>query len=131
MKNLDDECRKDIQKIYDISGLSSTLFIGFLQVLNFDDCGTDIRSIHQAEIIQQLGAWSINNISNKYNNLIMYLREMMLPQQVVGFPMDREYVLSALQTTNYELFPAPAKIEKPLHGYIKRDIDELDRKSVV
>ncbi len=125
LKTLDKECGADIRKLYETSNLSSRLFIGFLQVLSFEDCGVNIRSIHQAEIIQQLGVWNVNNISNKYNDLIMHLRDMMLPQQVKGFPMDREYVLSALQTTDNELFPASAKFEKPLHGYIKRDIDEV------
>jgi len=130
LKKLDKECREDIQKLYETSKLSSGLFIGFLQILSFDDCGVNIRSIHQAEIIQQLGAWNVNNISNKYNDLIMHLRDMMLPQQVKGFPMDREYVLSALGTTNYELFPALPKLEKPLHGYIKRNIDDSIFKNI-
>lgn len=124
LKNLDKECGADIQKLYETSNLSSQLFIRFLHILSFEDCGGNIRSIHQAEIIQQLGAWNVDNISNKYNDLIMHLRDMMLPQQVKGFPMGREYVLSALQTTDNELFPAAPKFEKPLHGYIKRDIDE-------
>jgi len=124
LKNLDQECGADIQKLYDTSNLSSQLFVRFLNILSFEDCGVNIRSIHQAEIIQQLGAWNVDNITNKYNDLIMHLRDMMLPQQVKGFPMGREYVLSALQTTDNELFPASAKFEKPLNGYIKRDIDE-------
>lgn len=121
---LDNECRNDIQKIYVTSNLSSSRFLGFLQVLNFEDCGTSIRSIHKTEIIRQIGHWNISNVKNGYHDLIMHIREMMLPEQVKGFPMEKEYVLSVLGTTNYQMFPAPSEINKPLKEYIKRDVEE-------
>jgi energy-coupling factor transporter ATP-binding protein EcfA2 len=121
IKKLTPECQEDINKIYKTSKLSSTDFINFLLILNFDDCGTKIRSIHRAEIIKQLGYWNTNDIRSRYNSLIMHLREMMLPEGTLGFPMDREYVLAALDTSINEVFPAPIKIQLALDTYIERD----------
>ena len=44
----------------------------------------------------------------------MHLREMMLPEKSIRFPMDRDYVLAALETSIYQAFPAPIKIDPPL-----------------
>ncbi|MEA4986443.1 MAG: hypothetical protein VB095_00030 [Anaerovorax sp.] len=122
IKKLTPECQEDINKIYKTSKLSSTDFINFLLILSFDDCGTDIRSIHRAEIIMQLGNWNISDIRSRYNSLIMHLREMMLPEIKLGFPMNREYVLAALDTSFNEVFPAPIKIQLDLDTYIERDV---------
>lgn len=124
IKNLSSECKEDINKIYKTSNLSSTAFIGFLLNLNFDDCGTEIRSIHRAEIIKQLGNWNTSDIRSRYNSLIMHLREMMLPGKTLGFLMNREYVLAALDTNINEVFPAPIKIESSIDTYIERGIRE-------
>ncbi|TYQ13110.1 UNVERIFIED_CONTAM: NACHT domain-containing protein [Acetivibrio alkalicellulosi] len=121
VKNLSPKCKEDINKIYKTSKLSSASFIKFLLLLNFDDCGTNIRSIHRAEIIKQLGNWNISNLRGRYNSLIMHLREMMLPEKPIGFPMNREYVLAALDTSIYQAFPAPIKIDSTLNVYIERD----------
>lgn len=121
IKNLSSECKDDINRIYITSKLSSTSFIGFLLILNFDDCDTDIRSIHRAEIIKQLGNWNTGNLRGRYNSLIMHLREMMLPENPIGFPMTREYVLAALDTSINQVFPAPTKIDSTLNVYIERD----------
>ena len=55
VKRLSPKCKEDINKLYETSKLSSTSFIEFLLLLNFDECGTDIRSIHRAEIIKTIG----------------------------------------------------------------------------
>ena len=123
VKRLSPKCKEDINKLYETSKLSSTSFIEFLLLLNFDECGTDIRSIHRAEIIKQLGSWNISNLRSRYNSLIMHLREMMLPEKSIGFPMDRDYVLAALETSIYQAFPAPIKIDPPLNVYIERNFD--------
>lgn len=121
LERLDGECKKDIQRIYRESGLKSAEFIGFIQILDFNDCGTEIRSIHKAEIMQKLGKWGINNIQSTYNSLIMHLRDMMLPNQIHGYPMDKQYLLAALNTTEYEVFPAPTNVAEPLRVYIERE----------
>lgn len=69
LKKVLPEHRDDIEMLYNTSHLPSTSFVRFLLALNFDDCGTSIRSIHQAEIIKQLGKWSVGNLHNKYNLL--------------------------------------------------------------
>lgn len=122
LKVVSDECKIDIEKLYKTSRLTSTLFIKFLLVLNFDDCGINIRSIHRAEIIQQLGKWSTGNLRSKYVSLINHIREMMMPESSLGFPMDRDYILAALDASSDELFPAPSKIEDLRNEYIKRDL---------
>lgn len=122
LAKLSPECKENINKIYKTSNLSSSAFIDFLLILNFDDCGTEIRSIHKVEIIKQLGIWNANSIRSRYNSLIMHLREMMLPENTPGILMDKEYVLAALDTSINEVFPAPIKIEAPLFAYIDRNI---------
>lgn len=67
LKKLSPEHQTDIEKLYKASKLSSSSFIRFLSALNFDDCGTGIRSIHRAEVIKQMGKWSTGNLHNKYN----------------------------------------------------------------
>ena len=121
IKRLPPKCKEDINKIYKTSKLSSTSFINFLLILDFCECGTQIRSIHKAEIIKQLGNWNTNDIRNRYNSLIMHLREMMLPENTLSFPMNRDYVLAALDTNINEVFPAPMKIKWDLDTYIERD----------
>ncbi len=120
LKKLSPEHQTDIEKLYKASNLSSNSFICFLLALNFDDCGTGIRSIHRAEVIKQMGKWSTGNLHNKYNSLISDIRERMLPEQPTGVPIVKEDVLAALETSSMELFPAPSKIEVPSHSYIER-----------
>lgn len=130
LKNVSPECKKDIEKLQKASGLTSASFIKFLLILDFDDCGTNIRSIHRAEIIQQLGKWSTSNLRSKYDSLIKHIREMMMPESPIGFPMDRNYVLAALDTSSNELFPAPSKIEDLKIGYIERNLSNTILNSV-
>ncbi|HBN83760.1 MAG TPA: hypothetical protein DDZ89_07930, partial [Clostridiales bacterium] len=125
IKSVTLEHKENIQKLYNASNLSSTLFVSFLLILNFDDCGTGIRSIHRAEIIKQLGKWNEGNLRSKYDSLIGYIREQMLPERPVGFSMDKDYVLAALDTSSNELFPAPSKIECLPNDYIERDLRNL------
>lgn len=120
LKKLSPEHQTDIEKLYKASNLSSSSFICFLLALNFDDCGTGIRSIHRAEVIKQMGKWSTGNLHNKYNSLISDIRERMLPEQPTGIPIGKEDVLAALETSSMEIFPAPSKIEAPSHSYIER-----------
>ncbi|MDD3338081.1 MAG: NACHT domain-containing protein [Lachnospiraceae bacterium] len=125
MKSVSPKCRDDIEKLYKASSLTSVVFTKFLLALNFDDCGTDIRSIHRAEIIKQLGKWGAGNLRGRYDGLIKHTKEMMLPESPIGFPMDKEYVLAALDTSSSEVFPAPAIIEATSNGYIKRDLKNV------
>ena len=122
LKSVSPKCKDDIEKLYKTSSLTSVVFTKFLLDLNFDDCGTDIRSIHRAEIIKQLGKWGAGNLRGRYDALIKHIKEMMLPESPIGFPMDKEYVLAALDTSSSEVFPAPAIIEAASNGYIKRNI---------
>ena len=122
LKNLSPEHKTDIEKLYNTSNLSSHLFICFLLALNFDDCGTGIRSIQRAEVIKQIGKWSTGNLHNKYNSLISDVRERMLPEQPTGMLMGKEDVLASLETSSMELFPAPSKIEASSHRYIERHL---------
>lgn len=133
LKTVLPEHRDDIEILYNTSHLSSTRFVRFLLALNFDDCGTSVRSIHRAEIIKQLGKWSVENLYNRYRLLIADIRERMLPEYPAGMPMVKEDILAALETSSMEMFPAPSKIEKSPHIYIERDmrgiIDDCVRKT--
>jgi len=70
IKNLSPEFKIEIERLYKESNLNSIAFLGFIKILDFEDCGKATRSIIKAEIIQQLGNWGIDNIQNKYNELI-------------------------------------------------------------
>lgn len=122
LKDLSPECQTQCEILYNTSKLGSSEFLQFFDILNFDDCGTEIRSIQKAEIAQTLGKWGIDDIHNRYNNLIMRLREMMLPESKNGYPMDRDYILAALETTNRQMFPAPNQILDISEGYIERKV---------
>lgn len=122
LKMVSPEYKNDIEMLYSTSHLSSTWFVRFLLALNFDDCGTGVRSIHRAEIIKQLGKWSVGNLHNKYNLLIGDIRGKMFPEHPVGIPMGKEDILAALETSSMEIFPAPSKIESESHIYIDREM---------
>lgn len=122
LKMVSPEHRDDIEMLYNTSHLSSTWFVRFLLTLNFDDCGTGVRSIHRAEIIKQLGKWSVGNLYNRYRLLINDIREKMLPEYPSGMPIVKEDILAALETSSVEMFPAPSKIGDLPHIYIERDM---------
>lgn len=122
LKKVSPEHKDDIEMLYRTSHLSSTSFVYFLLALNFDDCGVSVRSLHRAEIIKQLGKWSIGNLHNRYNLLISDIRERMLPEHPVGIPLVKEDILAALETSSMEIFPAPLEIEDAPHIYIERDM---------
>jgi hypothetical protein len=122
LKNLSLNCKALIQSIYKTSGLGSHDFVQFFQALNFDDCGTGIRSIQKAEISATIGNWAVVDIRSRYNDLIMHLREMMFPESRHGYLMDRDYVLATLKTTYLQMFPAPPRIQDVSHLYIERDV---------
>lgn len=122
LKYLSPECRVEIDKMYDTSSLGSYEFIKFFNSLDFEDCGTEIRSILKVEISKVLGYWTVGDIRNRYNNLIMHLREMMLPESIHGHPMNRDYILAALGTTSQQMFPAPSQIQPLSYSYVERAI---------
>lgn len=70
IKNLSEKSKAEIEKVYEESNLSSIAFLGFIKMLDFEDCGAATRSIQKAEIIQLLGNWGIDSLQNKYNEII-------------------------------------------------------------
>ena len=122
LKNISAECKVAITNLFDTAKLKSLDFIQFLAILDFEDCGTEIRSIQRAEISKTLGNWALGDIRGTYYGLIMHLREMMLPESKHGYPMDRDYILAALGTTIQQMFPAPAQLQQPSNSYIERKV---------
>lgn len=121
LNQLSDECKKDIDLLYKTSGLPSTLFPKFLLALDFSDCGTGVRSIHKAELMKQLCNWGLENVQNGYNNLIMYIRECMLPERAGIHTLDKNHVRVALGVNSRDIFPAEAKLEPFCNKYIERE----------
>lgn len=121
IKNLSEESGTEIKKLYEESNLSSMAFLGFIKILDFEDCGAATRSIQKAEIIQQLGNWGIDSLQNKYNEIIMTLRERMMPGRNANVPMTKDFVCSLFGGIYARFFPAPTNIPLLKKGYIERE----------
>ncbi len=120
IKNLPSESTTDIERIYKESNLSSSAFLSFIKMLDFEDCGTATRSIKKAEIIQQLGNWGIDSLQNKYNEIIMTIRDRMMPGRNANVAMTKDFVCSLFGGNYARFFPAPTNIPMLKTGYIKR-----------
>ena len=121
INNLSEIYRIEIEKIYKESKLSSKVFLGFIKALDFEDCGTEIRSIQKAKIIRKLGNWGIDNLQNKYNEIIMSLRERMMPGRDANVPMTKDFVCSLFGGNYTRFFPALTNISLLKKGYIERE----------
>ncbi|HHY82268.1 MAG TPA: hypothetical protein GX505_06270 [Clostridiales bacterium] len=121
IKNLSPEFKIEIERLYKESNLNSIAFLGFIKILDFEDCGKATRSIIKAEIIQQLGNWGIDNIQNKYNELIMTIRDRMMPGRNANIAMTKDFVCSIFGSNYARLFPAPKNIPFLKTGYIERE----------
>lgn len=120
IKNLPPESTTDIERIYKESNLSSTAFLSFIKMLDFEDCGTATRSIKKAEIIQQLGNWGIDSLQSKYNEIIMTIRDRMMPGRNANVAMTKDFVCSLFGGNYARFFPAPTNIPALKTGYIER-----------
>ena len=121
IKKLSEESKPEIKRIYEESNLSSIAFLGFIKMLDFEDCGAASRSILKAEIIEKLGNWGIDNLQNKYNEIIMTLRDRMMPGRNANVPMTKDFVCSLFGGNYARLFPAPTNIPLLKKGYIERE----------
>lgn len=137
LHNLSEASRPEIKKIYEESKLKSLVFLDFIKAVDFEDCGAETRSIQKAKIIQQLGNWGIDSLQNKYNELIMTLRDRMMPGRNAQVPMTKDFVCSLFGGNYSRFFPAPTII--PEKTYIKREctheliktIMQQDNKSIL
>ena len=120
IKNLPPEYTTDIERIYKESNLSSTAFLSFIKMLDFEDCGTATRSIKKAEIIQQLGNWGIASLQNKYNEIIMTIRDRMMPGRNANVAMTKDFVCTLFGGNYARFFPAPTNVPALKTGYIER-----------
>ena len=121
LKNLCPEYKVEIERLYKESKLSSTAFLSFINMLDFEDCGTSTRSIKKAEIIQLLGNWGIDSLQNKYNEIIMTIRDRMMPGRNADIAMTKDFVCSLFGGNFIRFFPAPTNIPLLKTGYIERE----------
>lgn len=133
---LSEESKLEIKKIYEESKLKSIVFLGFIRAVDFEDCGAETRSIQKAKIIQQLGNWGIDSLQNKYNELIMIIRDRMMPGRNAQVPMTKDFVCSLFGGNYARFFPAPTNISEK--KYVEREctqelmktITQQDNKSI-
>lgn len=71
MNKLTVQHKNIINTIYKTSKLSSEQFVEFIKALDFEDCGTQVRHLHEIEIMKQISIWGFNNKKSSYNNLII------------------------------------------------------------
>lgn len=57
MNKLTVQHKNIISTIYKTSKLSSERFVEFIKALDFEDCGTQVRHLHEIEIIKQISIW--------------------------------------------------------------------------
>lgn len=121
IKSLSEKSKTEIERVYEESNLSSIAFLGFIKMLDFEDCGVATRSIQKAKVIQQLGNWGIDSPQNKYNEVIMTLRDRMMPGRNASVPMTKDFVCSLFGGNYTRFFPAPTNIPLLKKGYIERE----------
>ena len=132
LKNLCPEYKVEIERLYKESNLSSRAFLSFIKMLDFKDCGTNTRSIKKAEIIQLLGNWGIDSLQNKYNEIIMAIRDRMMPGRNADVAMTKDFVCSLFGGNFIRFFPAPTNIPLLKTGYIEREcVHDLVKKVLV
>lgn len=119
INSLSETSKTEIKKLYEESKLKSLAFLGCIKAINFEDCGADTRSILKAKIIQQLGHWGIDSLQNKYNEIIMTLREQMMYERNSRISMTKDFVCSIFGGNYMRLFPAPTSI--PEKKYVERE----------
>lgn len=90
--------------------MSSERFIEFIKVLDFEDCGTGVRYLHEIEIMRQISIWGFNNKKSSYNNLIMAIRKCMLSEGKDTL-IDKNWIKAVLEIDEKGIFPAPSRIE--------------------
>jgi hypothetical protein len=121
LNNLSEPSKAEVKKVYEESKLKSFVFLGFIKAIDFEDCGAATRSIQKAKIIQQLGKWGIDNPQNKYNEIIMTIRERMMPGRNAQVPMTKDFVCSLFGGNYTRFFPAPTNIPLLENASVERE----------
>ncbi len=110
-----------LESIRKTTNLGSSDFIGFLKVIDFEDCGSDISSIQRIEILKELGCFGIKDLHNAFLALKDDIYNLMLPA-AKKYSWTRGNVLAALSTTDQMMFPAPNRIEILSDVFIERSV---------
>lgn len=118
---LDKEEQEILKKFYNGSKLKTTEFIGFIQCIDFTDCGTNIRDIQEAEVINSLANLGILDIKANYDKLMQFIRKQMLPEANRQEPIKKNLMANFFNVVPNGLFPANTYVIKP-DQYIKREI---------
>lgn len=132
LKNiLPKENHEYLKSFYQQTKLSTTEFVGFLKCIDLSECGSDIRDIHESEVISSLARLGMLDLKTNYDKLIQFIRKQMSPEENESVPIDKNIMANFFNTIPDGLFPANSQVIKP-QKYIKRNIsDDIVRELVI
>lgn len=120
-KLLHQEYHEYLKSFYEESKLNTAEFIGFIKCFDVSECGTDIRDIHESEVISSLAELGLLDLKTNYDKLIQFIRKQMSPEENEAVPIDKNIMANFFNAIPDGLFPAYSQIIKP-PKYVKRDI---------
>lgn len=129
-KLLNKEYQDYLKLFYDETKLNTTEFIGFVKSIDLSECGTDIRDIQEAEVIESLSKLGILDLKANYDKLIQFIRKQMSPEENEAAPIDKGIMANFFNTIPNGLFPANPQIIKP-QEYVKRDVSDDIVKEII
>ena len=114
LRSLDKASHGELEKLFSASKLSVALFIEFLTLLDFSECGAAARQVLKLDTINAISR--INAVSNidRFNNLYVFISGKMMPE-------NRKHniitLIDLLKAFNYNsissIFPVPSKVSEP------------------
>ncbi|NYC94750.1 hypothetical protein [Clostridium acetobutylicum] len=120
-----------LKSFYQETKLSTTEFVGFLKCIDLSECGSDIRDIHESEVISSLARLGMLDLKTNYDKLIQFIRKQMSPEENESVPIDKNIMANFFNTIPDGLFPANSQVIKP-QKYIKRNIsDDIVREIII
>lgn len=132
LKNvLPKEYHEYLNSFYKETKLNTTEFIGFIECIDLSECGSDIRDIHESEVISSLARLGMLDLKTNYDKLIQFIRKQMSPEENESVPIDKNIMANFFNTIPEGLFPANSQVIK-LQKYIKRNIsDDIVRELII
>lgn len=115
-----------LNKLKNASELSSTDFVDFLRLLDFEDCGTGSREYHKIRINRSLRKSGIYNLQF-YGSLFQLVWQRMQPEAIENGKnkVTKIDLLDTLQTSLERLFPVSNRFEKIDYKIHREQVDEI------
>lgn len=114
--------RKPLENLMKASGLKTTEFSDFMQLLDFGDCGSGSRDVLRKELIRAISDTSVSS-KHQFDGLTRLILDKMMPESKTDLKLTLTDVIANLGFNNgsiENLFPVPQHFER-LSNTVKRE----------